>query len=51
VDDSWKLDGAAQDIDLMLAIGRDLAHSTRWPQWKAGSEFKAIRDKSAQARP
>ena len=47
----WKLDGAAQDIDLMLTIGRDLATSNRWPQWKAGSEFKAIRDKSAAARP
>jgi Zn-dependent M28 family amino/carboxypeptidase len=46
----WQLDGAAQDIDLMRDIGRDLANSTRWPQWKAGSEFKAIRDKSAAAR-
>jgi Zn-dependent M28 family amino/carboxypeptidase len=46
----WKLDGAAQDIDLMLDIGRDLATSTRWPEWKAGSEFKAIRDRSAAAR-
>ncbi len=50
VDETWKLDGAAQDVDLMLAIGRDLAGSTRWPDWKAGSEFKAIRDKSAAAR-
>lgn len=46
----WKLDGAAQDIDLMLDIGRDLATSDRWPQWKPGSEFKAIRDRSAAAR-
>jgi Zn-dependent M28 family amino/carboxypeptidase len=46
----WKLDGAAQDIDLMLAIGKDLATSGRWPDWKPGSEFKAIRDKSAAAR-
>ncbi len=46
----WKLDGAAQDIDLMLDIGRDLATSNRWPEWKAGSEFKAIRDKSAAVR-
>jgi Zn-dependent M28 family amino/carboxypeptidase len=46
----WKLDGAAQDIDLMLHIGQDLATSTRWPEWKAGSEFKAIRDKSAAVR-
>ena len=46
----WKLDGAAQDVDLLLDIGRDLATSTRWPQWKPGSEFKAVRDKSAAAR-
>ncbi len=46
----WKLDGAAQDIDLMLTIGRNLATSTRWPQWKAGSEFKAIRDQSEAVR-
>ncbi|EXS71755.1 M28 family metallopeptidase [Sphingobium sp. Ant17] len=46
----WKLDGAAQDVDLLLTIGRDLASSTRWPQWKPGSEFKAVRDKSAAAR-
>lgn len=50
VDETWKLDGAAQDVGLMLDIGRDLAGSTRWPQWKAGSEFKAIRDRSAAAR-
>ncbi|WP_062731260.1 M28 family metallopeptidase [Sphingobium abikonense] len=50
VDDSWNLDGAAQDIDLMLDIGRDLATSDRWPEWKPGSEFKAIRDKSASVR-
>jgi len=46
----WKLDGAAQDVDLLLNIGRDLATSTRWPQWKPGSEFKAVRDQSAAAR-
>ncbi|EQB17222.1 M28 family metallopeptidase [Sphingobium lactosutens] len=50
VDDSWNLDGAAQDIDLMLDIGRELATSDRWPEWKPGSEFKAIRDKSAAVR-
>lgn len=51
IDATWKLDGAAQDVELMLDIGRDLATSTRWPQWKAGSEFKAVRDASAAARP
>jgi len=46
----WNLEGAAQDVDLLLAIGRDLANSTRWPDWKPGSEFKAARDASAAAR-
>jgi len=46
----WNLDGAVQDIGLMLDIGRDLANSSRWPEWKAGSEFNAIREKSAAAR-
>jgi Zn-dependent M28 family amino/carboxypeptidase len=46
----WKLEGAVQDITLMYDMGRDLANSTRWPEWKAGSEFKALRDKSAAAR-
>ncbi len=46
----WNLDGAVQDIELFYQIGNELAHSTRWPDWKPGSEFKAIRDKSKDAR-
>ena len=49
-DDSWNLAGAAQDIELVGTIARDLATSTRWPEWKPGSEFKAVRDRSAAAR-
>jgi len=46
----WNLDGAVQDISLFYTIGDELARSARWPGWKAGSEFKAIRDQSAAAR-
>lgn len=46
----WKLGGAVQDIALFYQIGDELARSSRWPEWKAGSEFKAIRDRSAAAR-
>ena len=46
----WKLDGAVQDIDLIGTIGAELANGAAWPQWKAGSEFKAIRDKTRPAR-
>jgi len=46
----WHLDGALQDIGLMLDVGRDLANSSRWPEWKDASEFKTVRAKSDGAR-
>ncbi|MET1754919.1 M28 family metallopeptidase [Novosphingobium sp. RD2P27] len=47
---TWNLAGAVQDIELAGTIAQNLASSTRWPEWKSGSEFKAIRDKSEAAR-
>lgn len=49
-DESWNLDGAVQDISLFHTIGDELARSAKWPGWKDGSEFKAIRDQSAASR-
>lgn len=49
-DPDWDLRGAAQDIELFHTILRDLGDSGRWPRWKEGSEFKAIRDASAASR-
>ena len=49
-DPDWDLRGAAADIELFRIIVEDLGNSTRWPQWKVGSEFKAIREQSAGAR-
>jgi Zn-dependent M28 family amino/carboxypeptidase len=46
----WNLDGAVQDISLFYTIGDELARSAKWPGWKDGSEFRAIRDKSAGSR-
>ncbi|UKK86000.1 M20/M25/M40 family metallo-hydrolase [Sphingopyxis sp. BSN-002] len=46
----WNLDGAVQDIQVFYQIGDELARSGKWPGWKDGSEFKAIRDASAAAR-
>jgi len=42
--------GEAQDVLLLYEVGRSLADSNRWPEWKPGSEFKAERDKSAAKR-
>ncbi len=40
----WNLEGAVDDVQLLYQVGRNLANSTKWPGWKEGSEFKAIRD-------
>lgn len=40
----WDLSGQAQDIGLFYEVGADLANSKTWPEWQAGSEFKALRD-------
>jgi len=47
---TWNLQGGLEDIEVVYAIGLHLADSHRWPQWKAGSEFKAIRDKTTAER-
>ncbi|MBH0112502.1 M20/M25/M40 family metallo-hydrolase [Novosphingobium sp. YJ-S2-02] len=46
----WDLAGAVQDIDLAGTIGEELANSDAWPRWKEGSEFGAVRAKSAAER-
>jgi hypothetical protein len=40
----WDMSGAAQDLQLFYAVGDRVAHADRYPQWKAGAEFKAKRD-------
>ena len=45
-DPDWDLSGAAEDLDLMFAVGRELAMETRFPQWREGNEFRAAREAS-----
>jgi len=47
---AWNLDGALEDMQLVYNIGQRLANSREWPAWKAGSEFKTIRDQSSGER-
>ncbi len=46
----WNYDGAVQDLALYYDLGAYLADHQVWPDWKDGSEFKAVRDASAAAR-
>jgi Zn-dependent M28 family amino/carboxypeptidase len=45
-DKTWVLEGAIQDVELIYNLGQRLASIEKWPQWKPGSEFKAIREKN-----
>ncbi|MET0462147.1 MAG: M28 family metallopeptidase [Chitinophagaceae bacterium] len=43
--DKWVLDGAIDDLKLFFQVGKKLAFGEKWPEWKIGSEFKALREK------
>lgn len=52
--DRWSAEqdyrGAAQDVTLAFEAGRELAGSTRWPDWNPTSEFKPVRAATAAQR-
>ena len=43
---TWTLAGAIEDLKLLFQVGKRLSFETKMVQWKQGSEFKAIRNKS-----
>ena len=42
----WDLSGYAENLKLLMAVGYRVANADRYPEWKPGNEFKAIRDKA-----
>ncbi|MBK7902262.1 MAG: M20/M25/M40 family metallo-hydrolase [Proteobacteria bacterium] len=42
----WDVSGTLQDLQLYYDVGLGIANSSRWPNWRADSEFRAIRDGS-----
>jgi Zn-dependent M28 family amino/carboxypeptidase len=44
VDPTWDLSGAVQDVQLLFEVGYEVANGDKFPEWKAGSEFKTKRD-------
>ncbi len=40
----WDLAGAVEDTQLLFRVGLRVASMDTWPEWKAGTEFKARRD-------
>ena len=50
-DPLWNWSGVVQDVGIYYAVGRALAEGDAWPNWVAGDEFRAIRDKSRAGAP
>jgi Zn-dependent M28 family amino/carboxypeptidase len=42
---TWTFEGGLDDLKLFFQVGKRLAFEEKMPQWKNGSEFKAIREK------
>ena len=41
----WDLSGLVEDGKLLFAVGYRVSIAATYPEWKAGNEFKAVRDK------
>ena len=44
-DPAWDLRGMIEDLNVIQAVGAELANGDAWPNWNAGNEFKAARDR------
>ena len=42
----WDLSGAAEDADLLVAVGYRVANADKFPEWKPGNEFRAKREET-----
>jgi Zn-dependent M28 family amino/carboxypeptidase len=42
----WNFEGIVTDLRLLFDVGYRISNETTFPNWKTGSEFKAIREKS-----
>ena len=40
----WDLSGAVQDLQYYWLVGYQVAQAPKYPEWKPGTEFKALRD-------
>ena len=48
-DPGWDVSGTLQDLAAYYDVGLAVANGERWPNWREGNEFRAIRDRSRAA--
>ncbi|MGE3840094.1 MAG: M28 family metallopeptidase [Vicinamibacterales bacterium] len=44
----WDLSGQIEDMQVLFRVGRAVADADRFPAWKPGAEFKAVRERALQ---
>ena len=49
-DPNWTFEGSAQEATVAWLLGVDVANSPRWPAWKAGVDYSAVRARSGMER-
>ena len=47
---TWNFGGIVQDLGVLHGLGRDLANSREWPNYRTTSEFRPIRDRTSASR-
>jgi len=45
-DPNWDLRGVVQDLNALQLLGKTLANSDKWPNYREGNAFKKVRDAS-----
>jgi Zn-dependent M28 family amino/carboxypeptidase len=45
-DPNWDMKAAVADADALLQLGLRVANGDKWPEWKPGTQFRAIREES-----
>ena len=46
----WDLSGAVEEAHVLLEVGYKVAQGDTWPEWKPGTEFKALREEMLRKR-
>ncbi len=49
VQPDWDMSGAVQDLQFYGLVGYRVAQTEKYPEWKAGTEFKSVREAQLQA--
>ncbi|MCU0975376.1 MAG: M28 family metallopeptidase [Steroidobacteraceae bacterium] len=49
-DPAWDTAGILKELAIYFDVGLTVANGGAWPQWREGSEFRAIREKTRAAR-